>query len=234
MLRQQEGILQYIQSAQDLWDVHDTHPGLFEDQDVAVRLTKLLQQDLGTVQAASEAMFLDTNQMPETYRQRITTILDTYHRVFFQALVDPTFVKTFNKSIMIRCFYDHDCLPEWMQPKSRVRIRERHQTLHFVNASLHQVDATPFGGAFDLISTSNLFDWMEAQDGVRIIEELTDKLSLKGAMLIQMAFGSASDLAAQVPNACKFDKVSPNDLALVDYSHFWFRNPNGFAILRRR
>ena len=227
---QRELVHKFGTSVNDMWDGH----AYAEDEETQAKWKHFIQHELGTVEQAAEASFLNTDRQPETYRQRFAAIVDRYHEVLYQALTDSAFVKTFNKSIMIRCYYDHDCLPGWMVTAARARIRQRRHVVKFVHAAIEQVDEKEFDGPFDLISTSNLFDWMEQADGIRILQALTDKLSNRGAMLIRLAFASAQELATKVPNACPFDMVPPEDLAQVDYSHYWFRNPDGFAVLKRR
>ena len=75
---------------------------------------------------------------------------------------------------------------------------------------------------------------MEIQSGVKILTTVAENLLARdsGCMLVQMAFSNTDNLIQDVPNVRKFDiKMQPAQLGQVDYSHFWYCNPPGFAIL---
>lgn len=103
--------------------------------------------------------------------------------------------------------------------------------LPFVHGAIEHVSIE--NGRFDLIYTSNIFDWMEKPDGAKILEALAGKLSEEGCMLVRMAFAPVQDLVALLPNGRPFDRVLAEQVAETEYSHFWHQNRQGIAMLSK-
>ena len=219
-------------SAENLWNwnTHDRTGVVGKDSDTE-KLQEVCRRGIGSTEGMAQAAFLD-HSYPETYRQKWGTACQKFYNALFQAVSDEKFEKTFNKALMIKGYYDLESLPEWLLPSVRDRIRERRDCVTFAQSLIDQVSSED--APFDFINTSNLFDWMELQDGAKTLEAIAEKLSGKGCLLLRMAFTPAQSLVELVSNVRPFDKVSPEQLAQADYSHFWYQNPEGIAILARK
>jgi S-adenosylmethionine:diacylglycerol 3-amino-3-carboxypropyl transferase len=210
-------------SARDVWD---------RRVDLG-RLERECAGGIGTPQGFARAAFLEES-LPVTYRGRWDRCLQTFYPALHRAVADPAFQRTFNKALMLKGCYGEDCLPDWLAESARERLRARRSRVAFVNRPIDRVESD---ARFDLISTSNIFDWMEVEDGAKILSTLVrDQLADDGRLLVRTAFSPARDLVRLVPNARRScdDGATPEDLARVDFSHFWYRNPDGIAVLARK
>jgi len=206
---------------------------LWENNINVEKFRKICRAGIGTPEGVGRAAFMD-DAYPEIYRKQWKeVVLPKFYDVLFQAVTDSRFEKTFNKAIMLKGKYDMDTLPEWLLPSVRERLRKRKDLVTFVNSPIDEVQVQD-GKKYDMINTSNIFDWIEVPVGAKILTSVAENLlAPEGCMLIRMAFSDTHDLTQQVPNVRNFDQIKPEQLGEVDYSHFWFRNPSGFAILTR-
>ena len=204
---------------------------LWENNINVDKFRKICHAGIGTPEGVGKAAFVD-DAYPETYRKQWKeVVLPKFYNALFQAVTDSRFEKTFNKAIMLKGKYDMDTLPEWLLPSVRERLRKRRDLVTFVNSPIDEVQVQD-GKKYDMINTSNIFDWIEIPVGAKILTSVAKNLlAPEGCMLIRMAFSDTHDLTQQVPNVQNFDQIKPEQLGEVDYSHFWFRNPSGFAIL---
>lgn len=181
----------------------------------------------------AKAMFLDESFLPDTYRKMWDEVcIPRTWSAITQAVADDAFERTFQKGLMLRGKYDMESLPEWLLPAVRSKLRKKKEQVTFVNSVIDDVPIMS-ENKFDLVSTSNIFDWIDFDAGVTTLTSISDNLVAPGGcILVRMAFSSPNDLSKCVPNVRPFKEVQPEQLAEVDYSHFWFHNPAGFAILR--
>jgi len=209
---------------QDLWNLRIDRK-LFD---------QTCREGIGDPSDFGKAAFMDETY-PETYRRTWNDIVfPTWCKVFHRAVTDEDFKKTFNKKIMIQGKYDLETLPDWLHPPIRDQIRRKRKDVSFLNSPIEEVRADGAEDKYEFISTSNIFDWVDREVASAILSTIAeDLLAPGGCMLVRMAFSDAGDLARQVTSVRSFDKVHPYDLAEVDFSHFWFRNPAGFAILTK-
>lgn len=125
--------------------------------------------------------------------------------------------------------YDRDSLPEWLLPHVRNVLREKQSQVTFVHSSLLDVPSLEY----DLVSTSNIFDWVVSETAAKHLDEIAAKfLAPHGYVLVRMGIRSLASVlqATKLLRVC--NEVRPEDLAETDKVQVFFQRPEAFAALR--
>lgn len=127
--------------------------------------------------------------------------------------------------------YDEDSLPEWLLPNVREALREKKSQVTFVKALLQEVPAS--NEKYHLISTSNIFDWLEPQEAAESLDTIADKfLAPDGYMLVRMGIRSLDNVLQVLQKLQPCDKITPKQMAEQDKVQVFYQQTDCFAALR--
>jgi len=105
-------------------------------------------------------------------------------------LVAEQGIRNFMTSLTIRGYYDETALPPWMTDDIRSVIRDKMDRVSFQFGPIGQPHSKE--GPFDLISPSNIFDWMDTPSAIAVFESLGTQLQAPdGYILLRIAFPEA-------------------------------------------
>jgi hypothetical protein len=160
------------------------------------------------------------------------------------SIVEDGQCKSFMMAITFLGKYNEDTLPEWLLPCVHDVLQLKHNKVTFVNSKISEVPVE--GTKFDLVSASNLFDWLDMDTAAVTLTDVAEKalllavtltnvaektLSLHDYLLLCLGFANTNSLLQCVLDLCLCKRVSPKHLLEVEHS-LMFQNLKGLEALR--
>ncbi|CAB9511095.1 expressed unknown protein [Seminavis robusta] len=131
--------------------------------------------------------------------------------------------------------YSDECHPEWLNESVRQRLRETDSSVEFVNSNFLELGDED--AKYDLISPSNIFDWMPMEKSTAGIKAACDNLLAPGhgLFLLRRAFGGVPDMVSAMEDKLMLcPEITSQTLAEADKAPFFYRNEEGMACLQLR
>jgi len=88
-------------------------------------------------------------------------------------------------------------------------------------------------GPVDLVTPSNIFDWLEHAEAGACLSDVAGRLLDPGGYLLLRLSFSAADIVRNAPSLRICDVIPPRVLADLDKSQMFYKNEAGFAARRR-
>ena len=90
---------------------------------------------------------------------------------------------------------------------------------------------------FDLVSTSNIFDWAPMEKKANDIKAIAEKCLGKdgGIMMLRLGFGGGDDVIDACKDTLKANEdVSIDELASIERAPFFQKTPGGLVVLQHK